>query len=57
MVDIASWGWPQFTYLFLAILAFGISAAKHGEYMRYNIISRTVWMGFYIFILYEGGFF
>lgn len=50
------WDWPQLTWLVLAVFGFGITAAKHGETTRYNVVTGFIALCLSAWLLWAGGF-
>lgn len=58
MIDIATWGWPQYTFIVLLFIGWAIHASKHGELgPKYNFFVKTVGISLTLFLLTFGGFF
>lgn len=53
------WHWPQITWCILAFVGLIIHAVNNGEPIKtkYNFSVRALMSGFFLFLLYEGGFF
>lgn len=58
MIDVAAWGWPQFTGLFITSLSLGLSISKHGQPRDpHNIFMDLIGLALSYTILICGGFF
>jgi len=56
--DVSSWGWPQWTYVILTVIALLIHAAMNGKPLtgEYNFALRLMGAAIYLSILGFGGF-
>ena len=58
MIDMASWGWPQITYIALSGLGLGFAIAKHGEHRKpYSMWDAMASIAIVYTLLVFGGFF
>lgn len=59
MIDASTWGWPQWTWVIIALIGLLGHAANHGKprETEWNGFMSLISFGLSIFILSQGGFF
>lgn len=59
IIDTSNWGWPQWSYLTITVIAIVLAAAEHGEPKTGNFNFGTFMLSIFVamFLLVSGGFF